>query len=251
MNALILAAGMGTRLRPLTDHVPTCLVKVNGQPIIQHQLEALDQAGVRHCAVVVGYLADTVSDEFGPRFGNVDMRYVNNDVFDRTNNLYSLWMAREELNEDLLLLEGDVLFDEGLLGDVVTSGHPDVAVVDRFRPPMNGTVILADGDMSSAMVLKSDQPEGFDYSNALKTVNIYKLSQSTLKTKLVPSLDRYVGAGRTDIYYESVIAELIATGELRLAVHPTGHRRWAEVDDEADLRLAEELLLQTGAVADL
>lgn len=249
MKALILAAGAGTRLRPLTDDAPKCLVNVSGKPIMRYQLEALDYAGVRDCVIVVGYLGDRVRKYFGHRFGNVRITYVANSDYDRTNNLYSLWMARHELDQDMFLLEGDLLFDEGLLTDLDRSVHPDAAVVDRFRPPMNGTVILADGDLSASMVLGLQQSEDFDYTHALKTVNIYKLCQATLRHRLVPALNHYIEQRRTDLFYEAVIAELVAQGDLRLGVHHVGHRQWVEIDDESDLRMAERMLLETRAAA--
>ncbi|MCI0816522.1 MAG: phosphocholine cytidylyltransferase family protein, partial [Chloroflexi bacterium] len=167
MQAVILAAGQGTRLRPLTDHRPKCLVEVEGQPILRYQLEALCEVGVRECIVVVGHRAAQVRSAFGSRFLGLSITYVENEVFETTNNIYSLWLARREITGDMLLLEGDLLFEPALLMDLLDSPYENVAVVDRFRFPMNGTVILAHGDRASAMVLKLDQPEGFDYGPAL------------------------------------------------------------------------------------
>ena len=177
MKAVILAAGQSTRLRPLTDHLPKCLVGVHGKPLLQYAMESLVQAGIQHCVIVVGYLGDQVQQQFGSQFGNVRLTYVINERYMETNNLYSLWLGRHELDDDILLLECDILFDVGLLNDVTQTGFPDVAVVDRFQSPMDGTVILAGRGVAKCMVLKSEQGINFDYSHALKTVNIYRLSQ--------------------------------------------------------------------------
>ena len=241
MKAVILAAGQGTRLRPLTDHLPKCLVQVQGKPLLQYTLESLDQACIQHCVIVVGYLCDQVQQQFGPQFGKLRLTYVMNERYMDANNLYSLWLARHELDDDILLLECDLLFDEGLLGDVVQARFPDVAVVDKFQPPMDGTVILAESGMARSMVLKSEQGTDFDYRSALKTVNIYKLCQSTMRHQFLPLMDRYVTQGLLNHFYEAVMAELINRGKLRLWPLLTGARRWTEIDTEDDLHLAERL----------
>ena len=239
MQAIILAAGQGTRLQPLTDNQPKCLVQVLGKSILQYELESTERAGVRHCTIVVGYRGDQVQSEFGSRFGTVDISYVYNHHFHETNNIYSLWLARQALDADTLLVEGDLIFEGGLLGDLLENPLPDLAVVDRFQPSMDGTVILADGGFATSMVMKSEQPADFDYRPALKTVNVYRLSQTTLQRRFVPMLDRYVADGHTNQFYEAIIAQLIAQGNLRLGVHRTGTWQWAEIDTQADLRRAE------------
>ena len=245
MKAVILAAGQGTRLRPLTANLPKCLVQVHGKPLLQYALESLEQAGIQHCVIVVGYLGDQVRHKFGSRFGNVRITYVTNERFQDTNNLYSLWLARHELEDDILLLECDLLFEGELLREVIRTHHPDVAVVDRFQPSMEGTVILAESDIANSMVLKSEQGMDFDYSNALKTVNIYKLCQPTMRHQFLPLLDKYVTQGLLNHFYEAVMAELITSGELRLSPLLTRSLRWAEIDTEEDLRQAEILFAQS------
>ena len=241
MQAVILAAGQGTRLRPLTDHRPKCLVEVQGKPILQYQLEALCEAGVRECIIVIGYRAAQVRSAFGTRFRDLSITYVENDIFDSTNNIYSLWLARRELTEDLLLLEGDLIFESELLMDLFDLPYENVAVVDRFRPPMNGTVILAEGDRASAMVLKLDQSRGFDYGPALKTVNIYRFSHRAVHGELMPALGDYIAQGLTGHFYEVAIARAIAEGAMQLHVLRTGPRAWAEVDTVGDLVDAERM----------
>ena len=241
MQAVILAAGNGTRLRPLTDHLPKCLVEVGGQPILQYQLEALCEAGVRECIIVVGHRAAQVRSAFGTRFRGLSITYVENKVFETTNNIYSLWLARREITGDLLLLEGDVIFEPDLLTDLLDLPHENTAVVDRYRPPMNGTVILAHGDWASAMVLKADQRPGFDYGRALKTVNIYRFSDRAVQGELMPAIGGYVRQGLTGHYYEVAIARAIAEGAIQLHVLRTGPRAWAEVDTVDDLVEAEQM----------
>ena len=245
MKAVILAAGQGTRLKPLTNRVPKCLVRLHGKPIMQRQLESLDGAGFRECVVVVGYRGDQVERQFGPTFRDLKLTYVYNERYEETNNIYSLWLARSLLDDDILLLESDLIFEGGLLNDLAQNTHRDIAVVDWFKPPMDGTVILANDGRAESMELKSQQSQDFDYTHALKTVNIYSLSRDTMVRRFLPELDRYVSAGATNVFYEAVFADLVSRGELSMAVHVTGDRKWTEVDTVEDLREAEALFPAT------
>jgi choline kinase len=237
MKAVILAAGSGVRLRPLTNNLPKCLVEVHGKSMLAHQLEALARAGIDSCVLVIGYLATQIRERFGNRYVGVDLSYVENERYAVTNNIYSLWLAREALNDDIILIEGDLVFEPELLDDLVRRHDPDIAVVDRFDPSMDGTVILANGDVAEAMVLKVQQGTDFNYGPALKTVNIYKLSRNTMRNLVIPELSRYLIAGRIDQYYEAVFSDLIKRGSLKLSVLKT-KRRWAEVDTPEDLDAA-------------
>jgi len=249
MRAVILAAGMGTRLRPLTNSRPKCLVEVHGKPIVQHQMESLAKSGVAECVLVTGYLSDQVRGHFGREFRGVEISYVQNERYDETNNLYSLWLALKEFDDDMILLEGDLIFEDALLEQLLTSPDPSVAVVDRYQPFMDGTVILPEGRLSKAMVLKKDQEADFDYSRALKTVNIYKLSGKDLSRQIIPELSRYVVEGKTDQYYEAVFADLVSRGVFELSILRTEATKWAEIDTMEDLELAEKLFSAMAAPA--
>lgn len=209
--------------------------------MLQYQLEALSEAGLRECIIVVGHRADQVRERFGARFRGLAITYVENVLFDRTNNIYSLWLARHELTDDLLLLEGDLIFEPRLLMDLLYAPYENAAMVDRYRHFMNGTVILAHGDRANAMVLKRDQAPGFDYGPALKTVNIYKFSRRAVRDELMSTLGDYVAQGFTDRYYEMAISRAISEGTLALHVVPTAQRAWAEVDTQEDLADVEAM----------
>ncbi len=241
MKAIILAAGTGTRLRPITRTVPKCLVPVNSKPILEHQFEALLLAGIRDVVLVVGHLAELLSDKYGTSYRGMNIHYVENRWYDRTNNIYSLWLARQHLNNQVLLLEGDLVFEPELLQRLIQTLEPDVAIVERFQLSMDGTVVQVNGPWASRMVLKANQGDDFDYDSALKTVNIYKLSQELLQDQIVPELDSYVAQQRYDQYYEAVFADLISRDAMRLGVLLAAPNRWAEVDTWEDLQAAEKL----------
>ena len=241
MKGLILAAGQGTRLRPLTNHIPKCLVEVHGKSLMQHQLESLARAEIHDCIVVVGYMGEMVQRKFGSQFGKVRITYVTNDVFESTNNIYSMWLACQNLDTDVLLIEGDLMFEHGLLKDLASSPYQNVAVVDRFNSSMNGTVILEQGGLSKVVVLKSQQSADFDYRNALKTVNIYSICHETMIRHLLPMLNRYIDQNLTSEFYEAAFSNLVNDGSMELGIHRIGKRKWAEVDTKEDLLHAENL----------
>jgi choline kinase len=239
MKAIILAAGQGIRLRPLTDRLPKCLVQINRKPIMQHQLESLDRVGIHSCVIVTGFREEQIRDYFGSKFANVDITYVLNNSFQSTNNIYSLWVAKKYLLDDIILIEGDILFDYLLLKDIVDNPYPNVALVDKFQSDMDGTVVLSKDGFVSSMILKSQQSTDFDYEPALKTVNIYALSHATMHKYLVPTLNKWVACELTDQFYEAVIAQIINQGNLQLAIQHTGLRRWIEIDTIEDACRAE------------
>lgn len=247
MKGLILSAGMGTRLHPLTRTRPKCLVQVAGKPMMQYQLDSLRQAGVEECTIVVGHMANAVRTYFGSQYRGLSLSYVENTTYATTNNLFSLWLARGKFDDDILLLEADLVFDHSLVSELLSMDEPNVAVVDRFQPNMDGTVILAQGGAVKSMVLKADQGPRFDYGPALKTVNIYRLSRESLEGSIVPRMKEFLEAGRDDQYYEAVFADLISTGRLDMAVMNTGDNKWAEIDTLDDLNHAERLFSAVSA----
>lgn len=244
MKAMFLIAGRGRRLRPYTDTQPKCMVPLHGEPLLSTALHMVGRVGIDRAVLVVGHMEDVIRETYGDRFAGVDIEYVSNPDYATTNNLYTMWLAREQLDEDLILLEGDLRYDIEILQRLVDHPAKNVAVVDGFRPPMNGTVVLPSATnegWAQRMVLGKDQGEDFPYAKALKTVNLYKLSRELLADHFVPALDQAVRGERTGDYYEAVLAQLVDAGETELAFSHVESNRWAEVDDEEDLRFAIEL----------
>ena len=241
MHAVILAAGRGERLRPLTDTTPKCLTLVGGKPILEYELDALEAAGIKECTIVVGYRASQIIEHFGPNFKHLTLNYVRNPDYATTNNLYSLWLARDCLQSRTILIEGDLLFCSELIAKLVNAHATDIAVVDKFREDMNGTIVRGHGAMISEFVLKSAQGENFNFSGVVKTVNLYKFSKLTMCEYFLPGLSRYVGEQNTNIFYEAVLAELVSEKSLQMEMMFPGECPWFEIDTQEDLRIAEEL----------
>lgn len=243
MQAIILAAGFGKRLRPLTDETPKALTPVRGEPLLMHSLRALARCGrISEVIVVVGHLKQKIEQAVGPEFEGMAITYVENPLYDSTNNVYSLALAAPYVREDCLLLECDILYSDDLIAALLAGeGECDILVSPFDARTMNGSVVFADADgRARRLVIKRDQGAGFDYAGALKTVNAYRFSGAFLKTVLMPNLKTYIETQGVNSYYELVIGGLIYYGNNDVRVLRIGADRWREIDDMDDLRLAEE-----------
>ena len=235
-RAVILAAGMGNRLLPLTLDTPKCLTEINGQPIVFRALRALANQGFSDAVIVVGHHAQKIRERVGSsRFG-LDIRYVDAPRYKTTNNIRSLWDARAFCDEDVLLIEGDVVFDETILIKMLQQPGSAAAVVP-YQRELSGTIVRCDDSGSvTDFVLDADQGQDFCFEGALKTANIYLLRGEMMRLHFLPRLGLNVEGGAVDDYYESVFRDLVADESLAefAAVDISAHR-WAEVDDHHDL----------------
>jgi L-glutamine-phosphate cytidylyltransferase len=239
-TALLLAAGLGSRLGPLTETLPKCLVCVGGVPILERLVRALDSHAFERLLIVVGYRAETIRDYLGERFGGIAIEYLLSPLFATTNNIYSLWLARELIDEPLLLVESDVVFDEHLLGPLL---EPDRIAVSRQLPWMSGTTVTLDGDgRVNAFYPPPPGVYGGHCTDAdhLMAVNICSLARDTW-SEVCERLDRHVAAGRTGFFYETVFEEMAAAGSMAPAAVLFPTERWYEVDTPADREAAELL----------
>lgn len=208
--------------------------------MLARSLDAIVAAGVRDVAFVIGYCGNVIRSYFGAEHAGARITYIEAKDFATTNNIVSLWAARDWFRgRPLLLLEGDLVYDPPVLARLISAPAENVALVDRFGPGMSGSVILADGKEARVLVLGRDQGPTFDYTHALKTINIYRFAATTSEA-IASQLDAWVAAGRTQEYYEAAFAEMIASGTMRLSVLEIAPQRWAEIDTLEDLRFAEK-----------
>ncbi|WOH80289.1 phosphocholine cytidylyltransferase family protein [Bradyrhizobium sp. BEA-2-5] len=243
-KAVILAAGFGSRLRPLTDLRPKPLVEVNGTPILHNALRNLAAVGVEEVTIVVGYRKDAIQYACGTHFNGVQISYVESSVFDRTGSAYSLWLARDALlSGDSYLLEGDVFFEENALRYLDLHPGADVAAVAPFDVKMQGSaVLLSKEGLISAFRLKQSSANLSQNGPALfKTMNLLRLSESSLSNIIVPALDDIIGSGATQAFTEELLAYLVERRGMQLAAARCDGLKWYEIDSAEDLRIAEEL----------
>lgn len=240
-QAVILAAGLGSRLRPLTDDRPKPLVEVGGVPMLNNALKNLAAVGVREATLVVGYRREAIMNRYGNVFAGVRLNYVVSDVFSQTGSAYSLWLARHALlRGDAWLLEGDVFFEPALLQRVLHR-EGDVAAVDVFDDTMTGSAawVAPDGRVREFRMNQSVATIGYD--PLYKTVNVCRFTARTLQQTIVPALEHAVAAGDHKCYVEQLLAQLIAASSLSLRGAFCSGVRWFEIDNEADLRIAERI----------
>ncbi|MFD0377433.1 aminotransferase class I/II-fold pyridoxal phosphate-dependent enzyme [Streptomyces sp. NPDC127112] len=240
-KAVVLAAGLGRRLGL---HHAKPLLPVAGRPILLRTLDHLAAAGVRETVLVVGYLADEVRAAVGETHAGMAVTYVESDAYRTTNNAYSLWLAREQLDEDVYLVEGDVVFDAGLPLALADSGSgAEVATaVAPYRPGMNGTVVtLGPAGTVHAMLLPAQQGPEVDLGGTFKTANVHLLRARYLREEFVPALEALIADGGHGAYYELVLADTVTAGRFPVHAVDCAHLRWYEVDDLTDHAAAEYL----------
>ena len=234
-TALLLAAGMGSRLRPLTKDVPKCLTEVGGLPIVERLINNLREHGIERLVVVIGHRGDRIRDFLNDKAGDLQVDYILNPEYRTTNNIYSLWLAREQIQEPFLLVESDLVFDASMLEDML---HPDKIAISRIRPWMSGTTVTVDpGRRIRSFLVGSG---GEDDPSRYKTVNIYCLSTESWNNA-VTRLNRYISDGWVGEYYEAVFAEMVGDGVLSFEAAFFDPDRWYEIDTMADLNEAERM----------
>ena len=243
MQAIILAAGMGRRLRDLTKDNTKCMVKVNGEPLIDRLLRQLSKLGLSRVVIVVGHKRENLVSHIGKRYDDVlNIEYVENPIYDKTNNIYSLALAKDKLVEDdTLLIESDLILDDRMFSLIMENPHPNIALVAKYQTWMDGTMVRIDDEHN---VVNFVPKKAFKYSDVefyYKTVNLYKFSKDFLQHKYVPFLDAYCAALGNNEYYEQVLRVICMLDNSDLKALPISNERWYEIDDIQDLDIAEAL----------
>lgn len=248
MQAIILAAGMGKRLKDLTTDVPKCMVKVNGVTLIERMLNHLDSFNLSRIVIVVGYKSNKVKN-FINELNNSEKKiktpivFVENDIYHKTNNIYSLYLARDYLvQEDTILLESDIIFEKKALTQLIDNEYPSLALVSKYESWMDGTVVRLNNDCKIINFIDKKHFEFDKINSYYKTVNIYKFSKKFSTHHYVPFLEAYCMALGNNEYYEQVlkvITLLDNPGIKALVLDKTCS--WYEIDDIQDLDIAESI----------
>jgi choline kinase len=234
-TALLLAAGTGSRLSPLTDSSPKCLVEVNGIPILERLIRSLRSHRFKRLVVVVGHLSEVIQDYLGDRYADIEITYITSPLYKTTNNIYSLWLAKKVIDEPFMLIESDLVFHPALLKPML---QPDRIAVSKLLPWMNGTTVTLNERQQLAALWLGNVSRN-DAAH-FKTVNIYSFSRSTWQA-IWERLDRHISAKKVNGYYESVFAELVAEKDLAFAPVFFDADRWYEIDTLEDLSAAEKI----------
>lgn len=243
MQAIILAAGMGKRLKKLTRDNTKCMVEVNGVPLINRTLCELDKKQLSKIIIVVGYEAENLINHINTLSLNTPIVFIENPIYDKTNNIYSLSLAKEYLlSEDSLLLESDIIFESAVLDCLIEDPRPSLALVAEYEPWMDGTCVRLSNEDDITQIISGSKFQFTDISGCYKTVNLYKFSREFSRSLYVPFLEAYTKALGNNEYYEQVLKVLVALDDPGIkAKRLKKGLRWYEIDDIQDLDIAESL----------
>lgn len=245
MQGLILAAGMGKRLKELTQDNTKCMVKVNGVRLIDRVLGQLAKLGLKRTVIVTGYEGAKLRKHVGRKWDGMRIDYVDNPIYDKTNNIYSLALAADELvKDDTLLLESDLIFEDSIFAKMLECPHPNVVCVDVYKSWMDGTCVTIDEDsLIKRFVPKKDFCYD-DIASYYKTVNMYKFSRQFSRENYVPFLKAYTKALGDNEYYEQVLRVIALLDKPLMHAMPLAGEKWYEIDDIQDLDIAESMFCE-------
>lgn len=239
MQAIILAAGMGKRLKELTQNNTKCMVQVNGVALIDRMLHQLERQNLSRIVIVVGYEGQKLMDFIATLDISTPIEYVENPVYDKTNNIYSLALAKDYLlQEDTLLFESDIIFEDAVIEALVSDPRETLALVDKYESWMDGTCVKLGEDDSIEEFVPGKKFKFHEIDQYYKTVNIYKFSRHFSETHYVPFLDAYSMALGNNEYYEQVLRVITMLDEPEIKGKRLDGQLWYEIDDIQDLDIA-------------
>jgi choline kinase len=233
-TAVLLAAGTGTRLLPLTKNAPKCLTIVAGQAILGRLIDNLRIQSISRLVVVIGHLGEQIREYLQQHASDMQVDYVSNPIYQTTNNIYSLWLAKKQIHEAFLLLESDLVFNASMLDEMMV---PDKIALSKMLPWMNGTTVELDTNGQVSRFLNGHQNNNEPH---YKTVNIYSLSELTWH-RVLKKMSHYIATDRLGEYYENVFTEMVNERSLLLSSVFFDANGWYEIDDLPDLNEAEKM----------
>ena len=236
MKAVILASGIGSRLMPLTKEVPKCLLTINSKTILESELEMLTSCGIDKVIITTGHLHSKVEDHLSNHYAGLAVTLVENKQYASTNYIYSLWLAKDFIDEDIILLHGDMVFDTLLLEKLIQSSFDNgVLVNEEVPPPEKDFKALVDGKLVKKIGVEVTG------RNAFFCAPVYKVSLNAF-SKWMAEIDRFVAQGNSTCYAEDALNNLLGDIELRAMFY--GKEFCMEIDTIQDLATAREYYAQ-------
>jgi choline kinase len=243
MQAIILAAGMGRRLGALTKDNTKCMIEVNGVKLIDRLLGQLSKLSLTRVVIVVGYKGQELRDYLGQRYDDkIKLEFIENPVYASTNNIYSLALAKDQLQQDdTLLIESDLIFEDRMFDLILNDKDPNVALVAKYETWMDGTMVRIDEDYNIVNFVPKKAFNYADKDSYYKTCNIYKFSKEFAANKYVPFLEVYMKALGCNEYYEQVLRVITFLDKSEVKALPITDEKWYEIDDIQDLDIAQTI----------
>lgn len=232
-KAVILAAGMGLRLQPITHYMPKCLIEINGQSLLSRAINALESQGFDEVIIVTGFKNEMIEAAINKMEVSIRIKTVHNEIYDSTNNIYSLWLVSDLVNEPFLLMESDLILEDETYGSF---SQPDRIALDKYDPLIHSgtTVTINNLGIVDRMFIKQDPEQN---APIYKTVNVYSFSIQTwnlLRDKIAEHID----AGDVNIFYEVAINSLIKSGQIEMEMVDFSRVMWHEIDSISDYKRA-------------
>lgn len=252
MQTVILAAGMGKRLKDLTKNNTKCMVKVNGVTLIERMLRQIDKHDLRRIVIVVGYEGQKLIDYIYTLNVKTPIEFITNPIYDKTNNIYSLALAKNILIEDdTLLFESDLIFEDSVIDVLLDDPRDTLALVDKYESWMDGTCVkISDNDDIEAFI-PGKKFVFEDINSYYKTVNVYKFSKHFSTTHYVPFLEAYSKALGNNEYYEQVLRVITMLDDPEIKAKRLNGLKWYEIDDIQDLDIASSIFASDNEKAKL
>lgn len=237
MQAVILAAGIGERLKPITNTIPKGLIEIEGKPLLEYSLEALKQNGIKEVVITIGFLEEAIRQKFGREYNGLKISYVSNKEYSKTGSMYSFSMTRELIDDDIILLESDLLYERKAIKVLLDSDRRDAILVANLSGSGDEVYICVDDDQRIIDLGKNIADKNM--KNAIgELVGISRLSRSFL-TKLFEKAEADYEKGELNYHYEVCV---FAISKLDNPVYAILCKdlAWIEIDNENDLKRAKE-----------
>lgn len=233
---------MGRRLADLTKDNTKCMVKVNGVTLIDRVLTQLSGLPLKKVILVIGYKGQALRSYIGNNYKGLSIEYIENSIYDKTNNIYSLFLAKHELEQDdTLLIESDLIFDDSLFSMILNNPNPNIALVAKYQTWMDGTMVRIDEENNITDFISKKSFKYSDIEYYYKTVNVYKFSKEFSQNNYIPFLEAYIRALGNNEYYEQVLRVITLLEGIDLKALPLEGQKWYEIDDVQDLDIAQAI----------
>lgn len=243
MQAVILAAGLGKRLKSLTENYPKCMIKINGSTIIERCLNIITKYPINKIIIVTGHKGEVLKKEIKYEYNNIRIEYIENPVYEKTNNIYSLLCCKNKfIEDDTILIESDLVFSQNVFNKLWNSKYENVALVDKYESWMDGTVVKINSHNNIIDFISKHEFNYDEIKDYYKTINIYKFSKKFINCYFSPLLETYCDIFGNNEYYELVLKLITNTNNKHLHTCKINHNDlWYEIDDEYDLKIAKTI----------
>lgn len=236
MKAVILAAGRGVRIRPISDNLPKPLIKIGGKTLIEYTLIALATAGIKEAIIVIGYLGEKIKGFLGNSYNGISIKYAVNDDYLTTGTMYSFYKSKELIDDDILLLECDLLYDHSMIDKVLSCEHKDLIVVSKLTD--TGDEVLVSSEYESII---SAVGKKIEKNNVVgEFIGVSKFSMEYAKKFIDFVFEKYLKDNIVKDYYEDYFVEFHKESGMPIHYFLVDGLTWAEIDNETDLKNAKE-----------